>query len=254
MGWGTGNLGGGSGGLNFKVVAGLTQPGSATGNTIWVMAENMTGWIFSASEPAEPVEGIVWISTGTGSHVEFNALKKNGIQVYPLYAKQYVGSAWVDVTAMSYQDGEWVEWFTGEFLYRTSGSYKGNWNGYNYKKSGSSKASYAATVTTNGALVIERTSHLGSYGFAANDTPVDLTDKTTIRIKAAVSSSDAVQMRIMPELVNGYTVSAYLELTDTAETEMTLDVAELSGYYYVGFSLYKTDVAVTLTITEIEVE
>lgn len=96
------------GGLNFKVVAGLTQPGSATENTIWVMAENMTGWIFSASEPAEPVEGMVWFVLDTSGKVSFNALKKNEIQIYLLNARQYVSGTWENVESAIYQSGKWV--------------------------------------------------------------------------------------------------------------------------------------------------
>ena len=90
MGWGSGNIGGcGSGGLNFKVVGGTSQPTNPKENTIWVnTSTTITGYVFSAAEPAAPEEGMVWITTGTSSTVEFNALKKNGIQVYPISAKQ----------------------------------------------------------------------------------------------------------------------------------------------------------------------
>lgn len=113
------NLGGGGTSLNFDVKAYATEEAllAATPkeNTIGVITTTeITGWVFSATEPENPSEGMVWISTGSSSAVEFNALKKNGIQVYPLSAKQYVSGAWVDVTAMSYQGGEWVEWWNGE--------------------------------------------------------------------------------------------------------------------------------------------
>lgn len=119
MGWGTGNIGGGSGGLNFKVVAYATEEAllaeAPKENTIGVITETpMTGWVVDVNEPTAPVNGVVWISTGTPSTVEFNALKKNGIQVHPIYAKQYVSGAWVDKTAKSYQGGEWVDWWNGE--------------------------------------------------------------------------------------------------------------------------------------------
>lgn len=101
--------GGGGAALNFKVVAGLTQPGSATENTIWIKTEKMTGWIIDANQPEELTEGMVWIPVGTKSDVEFNALKKNGLQVYPLSAKQYVDGSLVTLTASIYQSGEWIE-------------------------------------------------------------------------------------------------------------------------------------------------
>lgn len=107
--------GGGSGGLNFQVIGGTTAPSNPKENMIWVnTSTKITSYIFSATQPTGSA-GMVWISTGTSSTVEFNALKKNGIQVYPLSAKQYISGAWGDVTAMSYQGGEWVGWIT--YLY-----------------------------------------------------------------------------------------------------------------------------------------
>lgn len=129
MGWGTGNLGGGSGGgLNFKVV-GNPQPANPKENTIWLNTDvDITGKYFQAEQPEEMVEGEVWISTGTASNVAFNALKKSTIMVYPLSAKQYVSGAWVDVNAMSYQDGSWHN-IKNEFIIYDSGSFGENPSG-----------------------------------------------------------------------------------------------------------------------------
>ena len=104
------NVGGGGGGLNFKVVGVSAQPGNPKENTIWVNTDTeITSWAFSATEPESPVEGMVWIVTGTSSTVEFNALKKNGIQVYPVSCKQYVSGAWADRFAYVYQNGAWSQ-------------------------------------------------------------------------------------------------------------------------------------------------
>lgn len=102
--------------LNFEVVGGTTQPENPKENTIWVNTPNeITSWIFSATEPEAPEEGMVWIFTGTESVVRFNALKENGLQVYPLNAMQYTASAWKNIPVMSFHDGEWMKWIT--FLY-----------------------------------------------------------------------------------------------------------------------------------------
>ena len=119
MGWGSGNLGGGSGGINFKIVGGTSEPASPKENEIWVNTDTeITSYIFSATEPATPEAGMVWITTGTASGVKFNALKKNSIMVYPLYAKQYIDGTWINVSAMSYQNGSWVEWMTKTYIYK----------------------------------------------------------------------------------------------------------------------------------------
>lgn len=109
MGWGTGNIGGSSGGLNFKVV-GNPQPANPKENTIWLNTDvDITGYYFQAEQP-EMQPGEVWISTGKASQVAFNVLKKGTVMVYPLAAKQMLeDGTLVDVTAKIWQDGEWVE-------------------------------------------------------------------------------------------------------------------------------------------------
>ena len=112
--------------LNFKVVGYATEAellaDTPKENTIGIITtNNITGWLFSATEPESPTDGMVWISTGTFSPVEFNAMKKNGIQVYPISAKQYISGAWVDKTAKSYQGGKWVDWIT--YLFKEGSGY-----------------------------------------------------------------------------------------------------------------------------------
>lgn len=119
MGIGITNAGGGTS-LNFTIKAYPTEEAlmasTPKANTIGIITENkITSWEFSAIEPSAPAEGMVWISVGTNSAVEFNALKKNAVQVYPISAKQYVDGAWVSVTAMSYQGGEWKNWILSIF-------------------------------------------------------------------------------------------------------------------------------------------
>lgn len=104
----------GGGGVNFKVVGGLIQPSDPKDNDIWINTDTaITGWVFSATEPEAPTEGMVWIFTGDSSPVAFSATKKNPVMVYPISAKQYVGGAWVDKTAKSFQNGDWVDWWNG---------------------------------------------------------------------------------------------------------------------------------------------
>lgn len=123
------NAGGGGGGLNFRVIGGTSTPENHKENDIWVNTDTeITSWAFSATEPESPTEGMVWISTGQSSSVEFNALKKNGIQVYPIAAKQYISSALVYKEAKIYQNGEWVDWVL--YLFKDGNQYNaitGGW-------------------------------------------------------------------------------------------------------------------------------
>lgn len=126
------NAGGsGSAALNFKIVQGITQPGTAVENTIWVETEKITSWTFSATEPTDPVEGMVWIPTGTSSPVEFNALKKNCLFVYPQSAKQFIDGAWVDRNAMIYQDGVWNDSMNKLYFYKRGDTANSGGFGFN---------------------------------------------------------------------------------------------------------------------------
>lgn len=107
--------GGGGGGLNFKVICN-PQPSTAKENTIWVDTDRINNTHFSATQPENMADYDVWISTGTSSTVAFSATKKNPIMVYPTSAKQYIGGALVDKTAMSYKGGKWVEWWNGQLF------------------------------------------------------------------------------------------------------------------------------------------
>lgn len=95
--------------LNFRVLGGTVQPENQRENTIWVStATDLSGWVFSPEEP-EPEEGLVWIGLGMASRAPFNALKKNGLFVYPLFCKQYVSGAWGTKTAYVYKSGTWEQ-------------------------------------------------------------------------------------------------------------------------------------------------
>ena len=101
---------GGGASLNFKVVGGTAAPASPKENTIWVHTDTeITNWIFSATEPENPSEGMVWFATEKKSSAPFNALKKNNITVCPVSVNQYINGAWADKTAKAYQNSAWVD-------------------------------------------------------------------------------------------------------------------------------------------------
>lgn len=60
--------------------------------------------------------GQVWIATGNGSTMPFNALKKNALMVYPIKVYQYINGAWVAKPAKTYKGGEWCDWAL--FIYK----------------------------------------------------------------------------------------------------------------------------------------
>lgn len=101
--------GGAGAALNYKVVGDTSAPSNRSENTIWVnTSDPIKSHVFSATQPTGS-DGMVWFQTTASSTVNFNALKKNVIQVYPASVKQYVSGAWVNKTAKIYQGGKWVD-------------------------------------------------------------------------------------------------------------------------------------------------
>lgn len=235
MGWGTGNIGGGSGGgLNFKVV-GNPQPSNPKENTIWLNTDvDITGWVFSATEPENLEEGMVWIYTGTSSSVEFNALKKNGITVYPLSAKQYVSGAWADKTAKSYQGGKWVDWF---YYLMKDGTFDTTTTNLSLQASSSNEfvgdGYIEFSVSRSGGDIV------GHYGRRTNG-KISLKGVKTIYAKVNVtkrsaSGSQAAGAEILVMTgTDKSSIVARTEIDALGESVLSLDVSNLTDSYYIA--------------------
>lgn len=230
--------GGGGAALNFKVVGGTSAPSNPTENTIWVNTDTaITSWIFSATEPETPAEGMVWISVGSTSSVEFNALKKNGIQVYPLTAKQYVGAAWVDKTAQNYQNGEWRDFALIIFDGTTVAE------GYSFARVNSSGTVSGSVVF--GDDYVEMGTAIGTGALVVQQ-PIDVTDRTTIEVTVKWSNNGSStswrRVALKTSLTNGTTgtnwVASSGKLTGTDITTVTIDVSALSGELYLLVAHY----------------
>ena len=229
---------GGAGGasLNFKVVPGLTQPGTAAENTIWVKTESLTGWYFAATQPENMQEGEVWFPTGTESAVEFNALKKNAVQVYPLSAKQLTGGVLVDVEAMSYQGGEWAEWWSGE-LYDAGNEFEiftGGWGIDGYTSTG------ANSILTVGEKKTDYMYFVGASG--KTNLLATLKSINVDRFNTLYIDGEPISV-LNNELSVGVSINKSKSVTDrinamnfSAEKKrqiMSMDISSVSGDVYV---------------------
>lgn len=167
--------GAGGGGLNFRVI-GNPPPASPKVNDIWIDTDvPITGYELSPAEPANMTEGMVWITIGTSSTVAFNALKKNGIQVYPIYAKQYVSGALVDKTAKSWQGGEWVDWI--RYLFNNGDQCTELTGGWSDSGFSHSSAILGAGSVTNGKIVLK-----GSLKLIGIQNPVNLSGYSKLKV------------------------------------------------------------------------
>jgi hypothetical protein len=238
---------GGGASLNFKVVGGTAEPASPKENTIWVNTDvEITSWVCSFNEPKSPVEGMVWITTSTSSSAEFNALKKNSIMVYPMYAKQYVSGAWVEKTAKTYQNGAWVDWVT--YLYDKGNLFEdftGNWVAKNVAYNGSYNGTSFPTINNNpdNLYIIQNGAQRGGVAHMANK--IDLTGFNTLYFDGMLHSDssslkeDRCFLGIWSEFgtYKDNNLAAYIPC-DEVDGLKTLNISALSGLYYIGFFLW----------------
>lgn len=227
--------GGGGAALNFKVVPGLTQPGTASENTIWVKTEQIGAWYFSATQPENMQEWDVWFHTGVESHMEFNALKKNAVQVYPLSAKQYVSGAIVDVEAEIYQGGEWVDLIT--YLYKPGDLCEELTGGWEFKL-GSEKAEYLNTAAKGSSMET-------GLACARTKNKIDFKNKKWLKVSLSTHGSTAqssVAIVISSSTATSSTSdgSVAKENPPKVETknEYAMDVSGIDGSYYVKLFSY----------------
>lgn len=104
--------------LNFDIVAYSSEEemlaDTPLENTIGVITNTpITGYRLNGNEPKNMKNGEVWIAIGVSS-AEFEIV--DGVPISPIYAKQMISGALVDVTAKSWQNNKWVEWML--YLYR----------------------------------------------------------------------------------------------------------------------------------------
>lgn len=238
--------GGGGAALNFKVLAYATeealQAATPAENTIGIITETpIICWLFSATEPSPAAAGMVWITVSISSAVEFNALKKNGIQVYPMSAKQYVDGSWVDVTAMSYQGGEWADWVTYLYIHGdVCDDITGGWK--TVAIDDSDTVSHHPTVTYNDDYVqIGRNWSLNDGGVFCTTNKIDLTSFDRLCFEGSLTIGAEygicnlyVWSSLGSTAATNVVASKSAPVTDYAE----IDISSLSGEYVIGFYLH----------------
>ena len=218
--------------LNFEVVGGTSQPISPKENTIWVnTSTTISSWVFSATQPSNPSNGMVWISTGTSNTVEFNALKKNGIQVYPISAKQYVSGAWKDVTAKSYRSGQWVDWVPAGALY---------WDGYEvvpFYGHGPSSGKYKKEAD---GLVVYSTSTSRIDGCFTTEEPYNTSGYTKLEVTVEVSGSNPVfSFGLLTFKGDISTFNQFAKVTSVAISGTHYLSIDNGNYYYINVNMHQ---------------
>lgn len=230
-------FGGGGANLNFKILDYATKAALLAAapkeNTIGIITETpITAYAFAAAEPTEPVEGMVWIEVGISGSLILNALKKNGIILHLVRAKQYASGQWVGVEAYIYQGGAWTNLFGG--LFYESGTF--------YTEHTNYLVPDTAVVEENDAFI-----HLATVAKKTSEVykvfgPVSLSGINTLTMTSAftdtVSGSHRRVLYVAKSPDVGCAKADAIETLDytsgwTAEVTITLDVSDLTSEYYV---------------------
>lgn len=193
----------------------------------------------------EKAEGMVWISTGAFSTAEFNALKKNGIQVYPLSANQYVNGAWEKKPAKSSRDGAWAEWIV--YLYKEGDEYTdvtGGWTASGFTYSG---ATITAGRNDEGVLKVSVTKSTSkdNVGLIGTAKKIALNGVSAIKIRYTInyiggsgtSGTGYFGVCDVTDVANkNRAANVALNAAKDVESTAVLDVSSLDGEYYVVVS------------------
>lgn len=223
MGWGSGNIGGCGGGLNFSVKQYATAndlPSFARENTIAIIsAETMIGWAFDAVAPVDPAEGAVWIEVGAESEIAFNILKKNAVYVYPVSVWQYIGDEWSTLDAFICQESAWTKFseiITDLVLY-DNGTANAEFSLVNATLSDSyiqlsMPKSGSSSVTTQETYAMDKYTkcEVDFYAFECSSSTAHPTLYLTVRNEAG---NDVASISIRKDTANEGTLSLPLALT-----------------------------------------
>lgn len=233
-----------SGGLNFSLVGGTTQPSDPKENTIWVKtAAEITGYAFSTAAPDDAYEGMVWIRTGSSSPVALSMLKNTTIMVYPAAAKQYVGGLWVDVSAKSFIGGEWMSWI--QYLFTENGGQNVPWVFRAYNANG--------TVSQeNGSIVFSYSTVDNAYTAAGTQYAVDLSGFTKLCFDLKVTAMySSVEGPIAVGVTSAQVVAGYQKNTfiasascdaDSVRRTVEVDITNVNSGYVSIHGLMKATV------------
>lgn len=240
-------FGGGSNGteLNFSVQACASEsalPGTPEENTIAVITDTaVTGYLFQTEEPESGAEGSMWFRTAAESAVSFNALKENTIQVYPIYAKQYVGGSWISRDVWAYLNGTWVTW-PERYLYYCGDTFAdvtGGWAVGESVADASLEETYMQLSTTSSD---KYRTHV------ATQSTIDLSAYSTICASVTVvkhsqdSTAGTTQCRLgyadSPDTsLTSVDTRTAAEVTETGDLTIRCDISGVTGSYCVIFGI-----------------
>lgn len=199
--------------------------------------------------------GQIWIKTGSASNVEFNALKKNTVKVYPIQAYQWDGTNWTSKVAKSYLNGKWNEWIT--WLYKNGdekNELTGGWISTAMRNDGNYWASDSVTVTKDASSIKMISDKKAGGKLVHTKNKVDLSGANELFFTCETTVTGDCRVIVGAWSALGTTdayVAPVAAVTNPKGT-VKIDVSQLSGEYYIGVfgSSYSTG-TLTATLTDV---
>lgn len=235
-------------GIALRIVGGTTAPANPTDKTIWLnTAVAITGYTYSATEPGSPSEGLVWLISGSASPAAFSLTRRNPIMLYPVSAKIYHSGAWVQTIGQIWLNGAWGP--LGAYDLYNAGdectAITGGWAKANGNGGSTAGWNTNGTITKGATSVTLETSYPSEIAIAPVNA-VDLSAASSVIVTVdAFIGSDAAMVCIcsvrgedwnpMPlgETISGYPASAVAHKRLNTLGEISVDVSNLIGSYYV---------------------
>lgn len=247
---------GGGSALPFSVVGGTTQP-AGKANLIWVNTSvAITDWTFQSTRPTTKTTGAalsggeIWFNVGASSLVSFNAIKTNGLWVYPTTCSQYVsGTGWVGRTAKIYQESAWVDWWNGE-LYDAGNTFSGVTGGWERIASQVYQSRYNTGSLTMGASSMVFAPEESRISATNTANAISMTNYTTLKAIVSNTANDQ-SMRVLSSKNGTMTVAAEAIIgTYTTSTTIALSVASLTS----GYVHFMVNAGRTMTVHKVWLE
>lgn len=253
---------GGADSLNFKIVGGTEQPQNPRENTIWIQTDtNISEWSFAPSAPQTAKNGAVVIITGSSGAVGFNALRRNGIQLYPLSAKQYVSGSWVTKTMKIYQGGSWAESIL--YLHKAGDpcvTATGGWQAIPILKSSQNPlTAEAPSVTTANGMTKISENRRWKNGAYVTKNKVSLNGYHTITAKVSgiqIGDSSVSCWMGLYSSIGSYSTENVLAgaIIESNSTEIKLTIPDNAGMCYVAFIMTSGENASYISLSELKCE
>ena len=229
--------------LNLRVFAAATCPSTGVEGEVCIISSvPMKNWRMSPNDPSgvPRSEGDVWIRYSLTGNL-YNVLKNDALIVATIYAWQYVGGAWVDVEALSYQNNKWSNWIPESVLYSTNVTPTRTVEPTSYMESGSTFTGVTPNFEALSAGLHLKLSAASNTGWTLfSKRLIDLSKYTkmvAVLDRNATSSDFIVYMGVTASKTANYAVVKKVEDTKTTNQQtLTLDLSDvnIAGYPYLS--------------------